>query len=240
MPWCAKCRVEYVDGIATCTDCGRPLVDYDPTPTVPPVEGFGPMLLLTVATRADADIIEKKLVREGIEITLHRPAGTDRYDIYVTGSTAYRKARALLELEKGSPGTTLLITAADKAEADGMEILLGSYNIAVVKSPAKYGGMVEVLVADSDFENARELLELDAEHLRMIVEQAHGQEPAPWEDNAPPEEKPDAAHRDSAGPEIEPEPFHMTRLLVILAIVVVLTVLLANPVANLIRGLFSA
>lgn len=30
MPWCPKCKVEYVEGITTCSDCNTPLVDQLP------------------------------------------------------------------------------------------------------------------------------------------------------------------------------------------------------------------
>ena len=35
MPWCPKCKNEYIEGITTCTDCGVDLVDELPKETDP-------------------------------------------------------------------------------------------------------------------------------------------------------------------------------------------------------------
>ena len=47
MPWCPLCKMEYVDGIQQCSDCGEYLVDRLPEEPVQESPGYEPLVLLT-------------------------------------------------------------------------------------------------------------------------------------------------------------------------------------------------
>ena len=44
MPWCPKCKYEYVDGITKCADCGSDLVENLPEEMEEPVSDFSPIV----------------------------------------------------------------------------------------------------------------------------------------------------------------------------------------------------
>ena len=70
MPYCPKCRVEYVKGIKECKDCGVPLVEVLPPPEIHEdreklVPVYGP------DTEVEAGILINLLQQEGIEAELY-------------------------------------------------------------------------------------------------------------------------------------------------------------------------
>ncbi len=70
MPYCPKCRAEYVKGVKECKDCGVPLVDVLPPPEIHEdreklVPVYGP------DTEVEAGILINLLQQEGIEAELY-------------------------------------------------------------------------------------------------------------------------------------------------------------------------
>ena len=70
MPYCPKCRAEYVKGVKECRDCGVPLVDVLPPPEIHEdreklVPVYGP------DTEVEAGILINLLQQEGIEAELY-------------------------------------------------------------------------------------------------------------------------------------------------------------------------
>lgn len=57
MPWCPKCKNEYIEGIRTCVDCGIDLVDELPEETDP----GAPVILCHVDTKEAADKLKAYL-----------------------------------------------------------------------------------------------------------------------------------------------------------------------------------
>ena len=51
MPWCPKCKYEYVDGITKCADCGSDLVENLPEEMEEPVSGHNFLQLLYIFFR---------------------------------------------------------------------------------------------------------------------------------------------------------------------------------------------
>ena len=100
MPWCPKCRAEYVEGVRTCSDCNYELVDVLP-PRLKPVYD-DPVLLVTVYNRIEADSIESMLMAHGIKtqerisISAIFGLGNSVVDIFVS-SKNLAKAQQLLK-----------------------------------------------------------------------------------------------------------------------------------------------
>ncbi|GHU81147.1 hypothetical protein FACS1894191_7780 [Clostridia bacterium] len=68
MPWCPKCRVEYVDGIKMCSDCHVELVDECPEAPeyMDTYEGAEPVLVVIVPDEAEAARLEALLAERDI------------------------------------------------------------------------------------------------------------------------------------------------------------------------------
>lgn len=68
MPWCPKCRIEYVKGIEMCSDCHCTLVDeYPPEKANEPVYDAGEQTLVVTVTDAnEAARIEALLEDNGV------------------------------------------------------------------------------------------------------------------------------------------------------------------------------
>jgi hypothetical protein len=73
MPYCPKCRFEYVEGIERCPDCDVDLVDELAPEKPAEHEREKPLQLVTVAMfnfHVDAEMAKLKLESEGIEVVL--------------------------------------------------------------------------------------------------------------------------------------------------------------------------
>ena len=69
MPFCPNCSTEYVDGTATCSDCGTVLVAERPikeAPTEISHEMTELVPLRTYSTRVNAEMVVQSLANEGI------------------------------------------------------------------------------------------------------------------------------------------------------------------------------
>lgn len=69
MPWCPKCKTEYVDGITKCADCGSVLTNIPPKETAKPKEHYiddEPALFFTADDPVTAQLIEARLESAGI------------------------------------------------------------------------------------------------------------------------------------------------------------------------------
>lgn len=71
MPWCPKCKNEYIEGITTCTDCGVDLVDKLPEETDP----GAPVILCRLDSEETAEKFLSYLRYGGLETATIRPAG---------------------------------------------------------------------------------------------------------------------------------------------------------------------
>lgn len=69
MPWCPKCRCEYVDGVLNCNDCGENLVPYLEENNDEYICDM-PAFLTTVKNDFEADVIESLL--KGYNIPVER------------------------------------------------------------------------------------------------------------------------------------------------------------------------
>lgn len=70
MPWCPKCKNEYIEGITTCIDCGVDLVDELPKETDP----GAPVILCRLDTEETAKKFLTYLRYGGLETVTVRPA----------------------------------------------------------------------------------------------------------------------------------------------------------------------
>ena len=70
MPWCPKCKNEYIEGITTCTDCGVDLVDELPKETDP----GAPVILCRLDTEETAEKFLTYLRYGGLKTVTVRPA----------------------------------------------------------------------------------------------------------------------------------------------------------------------
>ena len=67
MPFCPECEAEYESGIATCSDCGVPLVDEPPRDdVVPDVADGEPVPLRNFSNAAEASMVANLLSENGI------------------------------------------------------------------------------------------------------------------------------------------------------------------------------
>lgn len=67
MPFCPNCKEEFVDGTATCSDCGAALVGQLPEPEAPEPEDEA-AFLITAAGKFDTDRIEAALKQAGVPV----------------------------------------------------------------------------------------------------------------------------------------------------------------------------
>lgn len=90
MPYCPKCKTEYIEDITECSDCHVPLIDSEKDLIVPSV--------LLVSTETDlARRIKEFLGYSGIDVSLKFNSCEDLFDIYVD-STQADDAHCLLKL----------------------------------------------------------------------------------------------------------------------------------------------
>lgn len=66
MPFCPRCRCEYIAGVVQCPDCRAELVEALPSPTPPLQVGFTEVELCTIDGEIHAKLLQSILAREGI------------------------------------------------------------------------------------------------------------------------------------------------------------------------------
>jgi len=71
MPFCPKCRFEYVPGAAACPDCGAALVDS--LPEAPPSHDFTQVELCVVEGEIHAKLVQNALASQGIPSRIDSP-----------------------------------------------------------------------------------------------------------------------------------------------------------------------
>jgi hypothetical protein len=79
MPYCPKCKTEYVDGIIECVDCHLPLIDSEKDLMI------SPEFLISVETEL-ARRIKEFLGYSGIDVTMKFDPKVDLFDIYVANN----------------------------------------------------------------------------------------------------------------------------------------------------------
>ena len=79
MPWCPKCKNEYIEGITTCADCGVELVEELPAETDP----GAPVILCHVNDKETADKFVSYLCYGGLKTAAAIPADNEKagYDL---------------------------------------------------------------------------------------------------------------------------------------------------------------
>ena len=74
MPWCPKCKNEYIEGITTCADCGVELVEELPAETDP----GAPVILCHVTDKETADKFVSYLCYGGLKTAAAIPADNEK------------------------------------------------------------------------------------------------------------------------------------------------------------------
>ncbi|PIS27852.1 MAG: hypothetical protein COT43_08400 [Candidatus Marinimicrobia bacterium CG08_land_8_20_14_0_20_45_22] len=67
MPYCPKCKYEFVEGLTVCPDCGEPLVDQLPEENITPVKW---VLLTTLSSPVIAEMVRGALNNQNIPATI--------------------------------------------------------------------------------------------------------------------------------------------------------------------------
>lgn len=107
MPWCPKCRAEYVGGFNTCRDCNCGLVDI-----LDPVICDSISFLVTVNDEAEANIIESVLSENNIPVLKKNIVfGITNFDIDI-----YVPSRFLDEAKLLVNGQSEVVLACDVSE----------------------------------------------------------------------------------------------------------------------------
>jgi hypothetical protein len=73
MPFCPKCRFEYVPGAAACPDCGAALVDSLPEAEAPLPHDFTQVELCVVEGEIHAKLVQNALASQGIPSRIDSP-----------------------------------------------------------------------------------------------------------------------------------------------------------------------
>jgi len=73
MPFCPKCRFEYIAGTTTCPDCGLALVESLPESATPGPGDFTQVELCLVRGEIHAKLIQSALASQGIPSRLDNP-----------------------------------------------------------------------------------------------------------------------------------------------------------------------
>lgn len=90
MPYCPKCKTEYIEGITECSDCHIPLIDREKDLQIPPV--------LLISTEVEiARKIKEFLGYSGIDVSMKFDPNEDLFDIYVASNQS-EDADCLLKL----------------------------------------------------------------------------------------------------------------------------------------------
>jgi hypothetical protein len=126
MPYCAKCLIEYVDGISQCEDCGAALLPGSPPAPPPEVDLRGQKDVKLVPIRVfnggtaqmDADLARNILQSQGIPSLLQGESSAEVLPVldiplFVREEDVPRAERVLKDYLD-----TDVQTAPDEAEAD--------------------------------------------------------------------------------------------------------------------------
>ena len=81
MPWCHKCKEEYVDGINTCSVCGEKLSEDPPCQSPRNTEGFREVLLYDAKTEVDFALVTNELKKANIPFRSEEGGIWDYYHI---------------------------------------------------------------------------------------------------------------------------------------------------------------
>lgn len=114
MPFCPKCRYEFVEGIKTCNECGIDLVDELPEEESEEEEYQGEWIkVLNVASNQEAEMIAGLLRTSGIPVTISS---------YVNDVLTFRYPRGvdILVPEEYSEQAVEVITAFSGTDNNGM------------------------------------------------------------------------------------------------------------------------
>ncbi len=90
MPYCPKCKTEYIEGIIECSECHVPLIDNEKDLQITPV--------LLISTESEiARRIKEFLGYSGIDVSMKFDSHEDLFDIYVASNQS-EDANCLLKL----------------------------------------------------------------------------------------------------------------------------------------------
>jgi hypothetical protein len=88
MPWCHKCKEEYVDGIKTCRVCGEKLSDVPPLKEADFDRDFREVLLYDAKTEVDFALVTNELKKTGVPFRSEEGGIWDYYHILSAHSFA--------------------------------------------------------------------------------------------------------------------------------------------------------
>lgn len=148
MPWCPKCKTEYVEGTEICPDCGGPLRGEKPREEFPR-DGWvddEPALLISTDDRLDSEMLEGSLRSAGIPFLAknHNDAGFMR--VYMggswTGSDYYVPSRQLEKARQMIPGAP-----SEESEDAGSPLSSGRSQSMPEEKPRRAGTIIVALIA---------------------------------------------------------------------------------------------
>lgn len=129
MPWCPKCRDEYVEGVTVCADCGVALVDELPEDTAPDA----PAVLCEVADRETGEKFVAYLEYGGIQTA------------------------GLIEEEDGSGKISLVVAEFERAAAEQLFARFDSVDTIAQMNPEELIPDLEKRLAELESEEASQM-----------------------------------------------------------------------------------
>ncbi len=129
MPWCPKCRDEYVEGVTVCADCGVALVDELPEDTPPDA----PAVLCEVADRETGEKFVTYLEYGGIQTA------------------------GLIEVEDGSGKFSLVVAEFERAAAEQLFARFDSVDTIAQMNPDELIPELEMKLEELESEEASQM-----------------------------------------------------------------------------------